>query len=87
VVAITLLSSYVDIGAALYLYRKTLPVFNCENTLLQKRPNGRFDEPQSAKYIKQMASALKYCHNKKVKESCLHLQVDYQRHANSDSIK
>lgn len=33
---------------------------------LQKRPNGRFDEPQSAKYIKQMASALSYCHEKKV---------------------
>jgi serine/threonine protein kinase len=34
--------------------------------LFQKKPNGRFDEPQSAKYIKQMASALSYCHQKKV---------------------
>ena len=26
----------------------------------------RFDEPRSAKYIRQMADALKYCHSKKV---------------------
>merc|ERR1712059_59480 len=33
---------------------------------LQKQENGRFDEPQSALYIRQMADALKYCHSKKV---------------------
>jgi len=33
---------------------------------LQKQPKQRFDEPRSAKYIRQMADALKYCHSKKV---------------------
>jgi len=34
--------------------------------MLQKQPNGRFDEARTAKYIKQLADALKYCHSKKV---------------------
>ena len=33
---------------------------------LQKQPKQRFDEPRSAKYIRQMADALRYCHSKKV---------------------
>ena len=33
---------------------------------LQKAPNGRFDEKRTAKYIYQLADALKYCHSKKV---------------------
>jgi len=33
---------------------------------LQKQPKQRFDEPRSAKYIRQMSDALKYCHSKKV---------------------
>jgi len=33
---------------------------------LQKQPKGRFDEPRSSKYIRQMADALRYCHSKKV---------------------
>ena len=36
---------------------------------LQKSRNGRFDEPKTAKYIKQMADALIYCHSKKVQFS------------------
>ncbi len=34
--------------------------------VLQKQPNGRFDEARTAKYIKQLADALQYCHSKKV---------------------
>lgn len=34
--------------------------------VLQKQPQGRFDEERTAKYIKQLADALKYCHSKKV---------------------
>ncbi|KAK9880048.1 hypothetical protein WA026_008559 [Henosepilachna vigintioctopunctata] len=33
---------------------------------LQSSPNKRFDEPTSAKYIRQVADALKYCHTHKV---------------------
>lgn len=33
---------------------------------LQKQPDGRFDEKRTAKYIYQLADALKYCHGKKV---------------------
>jgi len=33
---------------------------------LQKSPNGRFDEPRSSKYIRQLTEALIYCHSKKV---------------------
>ncbi|XP_071523717.1 aurora kinase-like [Panulirus ornatus] len=33
---------------------------------LQFQPNGHFDEKRSAKYIMQLANALKYCHTKKV---------------------
>ena len=33
---------------------------------LKQQPEGRFDEKLSAKYIKQMADALSYCHSKKV---------------------
>ena len=33
---------------------------------LQKATLGRFDEAKTAKYIKQMAEALVYCHSKKV---------------------
>jgi len=33
---------------------------------LQKQPKQRFDEARSAKYIRQMADALRYCHSKKV---------------------
>ncbi|CAL4061024.1 unnamed protein product, partial [Meganyctiphanes norvegica] len=33
---------------------------------LQSQPNGHFDEQRTAKYIMQLASALKYCHMKKV---------------------
>jgi len=34
--------------------------------VMQKAPNQRFNEQESAKYIKQLSSALKYCHEKKV---------------------
>lgn len=34
--------------------------------VMQKEANGRFDEQKSAKYIKQLSEALKYCHHKKV---------------------
>jgi len=34
--------------------------------VLQKQPGGRFDEEKSSKYIRQMASALKYCHENAV---------------------
>ena len=34
--------------------------------VLQKQPNGRFDDARSAKYVRQLADALKYCHSKKV---------------------
>ena len=33
---------------------------------LQNMPGGRFDEARTAKYIKQMALALRYCHENKV---------------------
>jgi len=33
---------------------------------LQKQPDGRFDEKKTAKFIYQLADALKYCHSKKV---------------------
>lgn len=33
---------------------------------MQGQPNGYFDEKRSAKYILQLAKALKYCHTKKV---------------------
>ncbi|KAK0072234.1 hypothetical protein PV325_011668, partial [Microctonus aethiopoides] len=33
---------------------------------LKASPNERFDEHKTANYIRQMADALKYCHNKKV---------------------
>ena len=33
---------------------------------LQKQPSGQFDENRTAKYIYQLADALKYCHSKKV---------------------
>jgi len=33
---------------------------------LQKQPKGQFDENRTAKYIYQLADALKYCHSKKV---------------------
>ncbi|KAF2348368.1 Protein kinase domain [Trinorchestia longiramus] len=33
---------------------------------MQKQPNGRFGEVESAKYIRQLSEALRYCHNKKV---------------------
>ena len=33
---------------------------------LQKQPEGKFDEKRTAKYIYQLADALKYCHSKKV---------------------
>lgn len=33
---------------------------------MQSQPNGHFDEKRSAKYIMQLANALKYCHTKKV---------------------
>ncbi|XP_066950176.1 aurora kinase-like [Macrobrachium rosenbergii] len=33
---------------------------------MQSQPNGHFDEKRSAKYIMQLANALKYCHSKKV---------------------
>ncbi|KAK3856470.1 hypothetical protein Pcinc_037208 [Petrolisthes cinctipes] len=33
---------------------------------LQNQPNQRFDETRSAKYIMQLAHALRYCHSKKV---------------------
>ena len=36
---------------------------------LKKQQYGRFDEEKTARYIYQMAQALKYCHNKKVSES------------------
>ena len=34
---------------------------------LQKQPEGKFDEKRTAKYVYQLADALKYCHSKKVK--------------------
>ena len=34
--------------------------------ILQKQPNGCFNEVKSAKYVRQLADALKYCHSKKV---------------------
>ena len=34
--------------------------------ILQKCPNGSFDEVKSARYVRQLADALKYCHSKKV---------------------
>merc|ERR1711973_851474 len=34
--------------------------------ILQKQTLGRFDEWKSAKYIRQMSDAFKYCHSKKV---------------------
>ena len=34
--------------------------------ILQKQTLGRFDEWKSAKYVRQLADALKYCHSKKV---------------------
>ena len=34
--------------------------------ILQKQPHGRFEERQTAKYIYQLADALKYCHSKSV---------------------
>ena len=37
--------------------------------ILQKQPNGCFGEMKSAKYIRQLADALQYCHSKKV--SCV----------------
>lgn len=33
---------------------------------LQKQPDGRFDDKKTAKFIYQLADALKYCHSKKV---------------------
>jgi serine/threonine protein kinase len=33
---------------------------------LQKQPEGRFDDKKTAKFIYQLADALKYCHSKKV---------------------
>lgn len=35
--------------------------------VLQKQPNGRFDETRTAKYVRQLADALNYCHSKKVR--------------------
>lgn len=35
--------------------------------IMQKQPSGHFDEIKSAKYIRQLADALKYCHSKKVR--------------------
>jgi len=34
--------------------------------LLQKQEHGRFDEARTAKYVRQLADALNYCHSKKV---------------------
>ncbi len=34
--------------------------------ILQNMPGGRFDEAKTAKYIRQLAAALKYCHEHKV---------------------
>lgn len=34
--------------------------------ILQKQPHGCFNEVKSAKYVRQLADALKYCHSKKV---------------------
>lgn len=34
--------------------------------VLQKQPHGRFDDARTAKYVRQLADALKYCHSKKV---------------------
>lgn len=34
--------------------------------ILQKQPDGCFNEVKSAKYVRQLADALKYCHSKKV---------------------
>lgn len=34
--------------------------------IMQKAPNKRFSEQESAKYIRQLTSALQYCHQKKV---------------------
>jgi len=34
--------------------------------ILQKQTHGRFDEWKSAKYVRQLADALQYCHSKKV---------------------
>ena len=42
---------------------------------LQKQPGGRFNEARTAKYVKQMAEALIYCHSKKVREKYLLLQA------------
>merc|ERR1711881_209898 len=33
---------------------------------LQKQPDGRFDDKDTATYVGQLADALKYCHSKKV---------------------
>ncbi len=35
--------------------------------VLQKQPHGRFDDARTAKYVRQLADALKYCHSKKVR--------------------
>jgi serine/threonine protein kinase len=34
--------------------------------VLQKQPGGHFDEAKTAKYVRQLADALNYCHSKKV---------------------
>ena len=33
---------------------------------LQRQPGGRFNEMWAAKYVRQLAEALVYCHSKKV---------------------
>ncbi len=38
---------------------------------LQKQPTKRFEEPRTARYMKQLADALLYCHAKKVLSSYL----------------
>ena len=35
--------------------------------LLQKQPEGHFDERNTATYVGQLADALNYCHSKKVR--------------------
>lgn len=44
---------------------------------LQKQPKGQFDENRTAKYIYQLADALKYCHSKKVLCLSFHEYTDH----------
>ena len=46
----------------------------------------RFDEPRSAKYIRQMSDALKYCHSKKVIHRWIRISWHYEWFASITSV-